>query len=430
MSVISADLPRFASSGWTSARRTRTRQAAGGAFAVGVIAAGDLAAFVIALSLSSPPPAIAATYGLLLALVLVATGRYRPRINLAALAETPAHLAWSAITLLALGLLEALPLALWDGDAATSSVVLLAGAAAVLVPLGRWGSYSAVRALRRRRIVRDPVLIVGVDEVGRSLATTLEEHAEHGLQPIGFVDDVDPADAPAPLLGDLSALDQVVAEQSVRTIIVAFGAHRDRELVDVVRDALHSGIEIYLVPRIHQLAIDAGSCQPVAIDCTPLHRLQPAAPQRRTWRAKRAFDLLVAGAALLVLSPLLAALAIAVRSTSSGPILFRQVRLGQGGRPFQLLKFRSMRVNDDSDVCWTVAGDDRQTRVGRLMRRTSLDELPQLWNVVRGDMSLVGPRPERPHFAREFTDSVPDYDARAPPARRLDRLGAGQRPPW
>jgi lipopolysaccharide/colanic/teichoic acid biosynthesis glycosyltransferase len=132
----------------------------------------------------------------------------------------------------------------------------------------------------------------------------------------------------------------------------------------------------------------------------------------RAWPAKRVFDVLVAGTVLLLLSPLLAILAIGVKLDSPGPILFRQQRVGQYGRTFELLKFRSLRVNSDSDVRWSVVGDDRQTRLGAWMRRFSVDELPQLWNVVRGDMSLIGPRPERPHFVEEFSDAVAGYEDR------------------
>ena len=116
-----------------------------------------------------------------------------------------------------------------------------------------------------------------------------------------------------------------------------------------------------------------------------------------------------ASAAVVFLAPVLACAALAVRLSSPGPILLRQDRVGQGGRPFPLLKFRSMMENDDSDTAWSVLHDDRVTRVGRFLRRTSLDELPQLFNIIRGEMSLVGPRPERPHFVDEFSAVIPRY---------------------
>jgi exopolysaccharide biosynthesis polyprenyl glycosylphosphotransferase len=124
---------------------------------------------------------------------------------------------------------------------------------------------------------------------------------------------------------------------------------------------------------------------------------------------KRGLDVLVAGVGLLAAAPVLAVAAVAVHVSSPGPILFRQMRVGRGGRAFALLKFRSMRMNDDSDTAWSVADDDRVTPVGRFLRRTSLDELPQLLNILSGDMSLVGPRPERPHFVEQFVETIPGY---------------------
>jgi exopolysaccharide biosynthesis polyprenyl glycosylphosphotransferase len=128
--------------------------------------------------------------------------------------------------------------------------------------------------------------------------------------------------------------------------------------------------------------------------------------------AKRAFDSTIAGLMLLVLSPLYGMLALAVRFSSPGPVYFRQRRIGKNGREVEIYKFRSMRVNDESDVQWSVDEDDRVTKIGRIMRKTSLDELPQLWNVLKGDMSLVGPRPERPFFVEQFEQEVPRYGDR------------------
>jgi exopolysaccharide biosynthesis polyprenyl glycosylphosphotransferase len=213
-------------------------------------------------------------------------------------------------------------------------------------------------------------------------------------------------------LGELWSLDRVLTEQSVHRIIVAFGAHRERDLVRVLRTALRRNIAVYVVPRLHEIGLDGANRNVETIACTPLQRARPAAPNMRAWPAKRVFDVLVAGTVLLLLSPLLAILAIGVKLDSPGPILFRQQRVGQYGRTFELLKFRSLRVNSDSDVRWSVVGDDRQTRLGAWMRRFSVDELPQLWNVVRGDMSLIGPRPERPHFVEEFSDAVAGYEDR------------------
>ncbi len=124
---------------------------------------------------------------------------------------------------------------------------------------------------------------------------------------------------------------------------------------------------------------------------------------------KRTFDICVSLLALIVLSPLLLMIAAAIKLSSPGPVLFRQERVGLNKKNFMMLKFRSMRVNDTQDTAWTTDHDDRRTRIGTLLRKFSLDELPQLWNVVRGDMSLVGPRPEIPFFVEQFRETVPLY---------------------
>ena len=124
---------------------------------------------------------------------------------------------------------------------------------------------------------------------------------------------------------------------------------------------------------------------------------------------KRGFDIFASALGLLLLSPLMLILALGVRLSSPGPVFFRQERVGYMRRRFYMYKFRSMRVNDSQDTAWTTADDPRRTRFGAFIRRYSLDELPQLWNVLRGDMSLVGPRPELPHFVEQFREEIPLY---------------------
>ena len=129
---------------------------------------------------------------------------------------------------------------------------------------------------------------------------------------------------------------------------------------------------------------------------------------------KRFFDVAIAVVSLIVLSPLFVLIALIVRMTDGGPILYRQTRVGLDGRRFTMIKFRTMHENAESQLgaIWSVPADPRCTRIGYLLRRSGMDELPQLWNVLRGDMSLVGPRPERPEFTREFRKEHPDYDLR------------------
>jgi exopolysaccharide biosynthesis polyprenyl glycosylphosphotransferase len=170
---------------------------------------------------------------------------------------------------------------------------------------------------------------------------------------------------------------------------------------------------VLLVPRYYEVCNPSGDVNQV--QGIPLVRL--AAP--RLWGGaglllKRGIDVMLASVALVLLSPVLAACALAVRLEGGPGVLFRQTRIGMQGRPFELLKFRSMRPGDEieSQTAWSIEGDPRIGPVGRFLRRSSLDELPQLINVVDGDMSLVGPRPERPLFVQQYSDQVPGYSAR------------------
>lgn len=144
-------------------------------------------------------------------------------------------------------------------------------------------------------------------------------------------------------------------------------------------------------------------------DATIPSSLRRARAGAASFFAKRTFDVILGSLGLLALAPLFLVIAMAVKLSSAGPVMFRQERVGKGGKLFVILKFRTMRANDDSDRTWSVGDDPRVTTVGRMLRRTSLDELPQLINVLRGHMSLVGPRPERPFFVSQFQDKIPYY---------------------
>ena len=195
--------------------------------------------------------------------------------------------------------------------------------------------------------------------------------------------------------------------------IVAFGAAREPEMVKIIRDCDRLPVELYVVPRFFELGV--GPAEGPWVDDLwgiPLMRLRRAALRSMAWRTKRAFDVVVASIMLAVASPVMGLCAVAVRLSGPGEVLFRQKRIGQRGEVFELLKFRTMAENEDSDTTWNVGEDVRRTWIGAIMRRLSLDEVPQLLNVLRGEMSLVGPRPERPYFADQFRVAVPGYDDR------------------
>jgi len=290
------------------------------------------------------------------------------------------------------------PMALRD----TAGLALLALAVLLLARV-------LVGAIRRRAPGR-AALVVGSGQVAATLVDTFADR-RYGVQVVGIVDDSPPAGdgSAVPYLGGTSALPQLVRDHGVRLVVIAFGRMREVDLVDTIRRCSAPGVEICAVPRLFELRL---ATSPEHVRGIPLVRIAWAAQLSAAWRAKRIFDVVVAAACLVAFAPLLGVVALLVRCSSPGPVLFRQERLGQHGRPFELLKFRSMHVNDDQETTWSVDGDARVTRIGAFLRATSLDELPQLWNVVIGDMSLVGPRPERPHFAQSFADTVPRYQHR------------------
>lgn len=369
---------------------------------VGFDAAAACATMVATGSASRP----VAGYWAFVLLLRCLSGTYRTRIALQALNEVPV-----LAKRLSLPVLAALAGRAWfEIDHA-----VLAQAALTLPSLvtARVLSYGAVRHLRRRGRLLQTTVIVGSGEVAVDIARLLRQHREYGLVPLGFVDTVPietQAELPLPLLGPAEQLDLVLHDCDVRHIIVADGRSGGAEVewTGVLRGAVLDDVEVYVVPRFLGLGLASEGAHADEIWGIPVRRLRRSPVRTTAWRAKRLSDVLVGVSLLLLLGPLLAVIAAAVRLGGPGPVIFRQRRIGQHGRPFELLKFRSMRVGHDGASSWSAVPED-QTAVGRWLRKTGMDELPQLWNVVRGDMSLVGPRPERPHFVQRFASEIPGY---------------------
>jgi exopolysaccharide biosynthesis polyprenyl glycosylphosphotransferase len=355
--------------------------------------------------------------GLLLLLMLtigawVHGGLYRTRFTLSVLDEVPR---------LASGLLmgtgATLLLVLGTGLAEEGSAAALVRSACVFgvsAVLLRTVVYAFTRHLRRRgRLVRRAV-IVSTDTEGVRLAEIFGRHPEFGVHVAGFVDDHQGREGhlPAPLLDSLDRLPDLIQRRAASVVLVAAGQQEDPELVRTLRACSLLGCEIYLEPRLSQLHVSGRDDDPVW--GVPLVRLPRVAGRRPSWRLKRLLDVVIAVAASVVLLPVLLLTAAAVRMETNASVIFRQLRVGDGGRLFTLLKFRSMIPVDEaeSQTRWNISTDTRVGSVGRIIRAASLDELPQLLNVLRGDMSLVGPRPERPFFVDRFESEVPGYGAR------------------
>jgi exopolysaccharide biosynthesis polyprenyl glycosylphosphotransferase len=285
------------------------------------------------------------------------------------------------------------------------------------------------RRARATRLVAKPTLIVGAGQIGARVERRLSRQPELGLLPVGYLDSDPPPpemvpDREAPVLGDPSDLRRIARETGAEHLVLGFSTAPDRLLLPLVRESESLGLEVSLVPRLFE-SVNVR----VALDHLgglPLFGLRTIDPKGWQFTVKYALDRLVAGVLIAVLAPVLAACALAVRLSSPGPVLYRQRRIGVDGREFEMLKFRSMRVegeprHDASGDALTlpvdtgpggVEGLDRRTRVGIVLRQTSLDELPQLFNVARGEMSLVGPRPERPEFVDLFGERIERYGDR------------------
>jgi len=256
------------------------------------------------------------------------------------------------------------------------------------------------------------VLVVGAGRLGRAVVDKLAEHPESGLRSVGLVDD-DPEKLGAsyrgvPILGATADAARIVEEKRVDAVFLALPLQAHRAMLAVLKDVARTVADVRVVPDLLQYITFRAGVED--LDGLPVVHLTQVPLTGWMSLVKRTLDLAIAGTALLLLSPLFAVIAIAIR-LSGGPVLYRQQRMGLDGRPFEIVKFRSMRpdAEDESGPTWTGPEDPRRTRVGRFLRRWSLDELPQLVNVVKGEMSLVGPRPERPEFVREFKEKFPQY---------------------
>ena len=264
-------------------------------------------------------------------------------------------------------------------------------------------------------------LIVGAGQVGGRIEHRLLEHPELGLRPIGFVDSARMDEgSEGTVLGDPSELREVIQHTGAEHVIFAFLPIPDSDLLPLVRDCEELGVGISVVPRLFETTRSRVVLN--HIGGLPLFAFRRVDPKGWQFTLKHLCDRIAAALLLLLVAPLFAAVALAVKLSSPGPVLFRQARVGRDGTEFHILKFRTMRpvgvggaVSSelDSDVApGGVEGSDRRTRVGAFLRRTSLDELPQLLNVLWGDMSMVGPRPERPEYVQLFTDNVSRYGDR------------------
>lgn len=257
------------------------------------------------------------------------------------------------------------------------------------------------------------ILVIGAGNLGRELTQKILAHREMGFEVVGFLDD-DPGKhgttvCGVPVLGPLRQAEEVLGTYRIDQVFLALPLDAHKKMLQMLELMARECVEVKLVPDILQYVTLQAAIED--LDGTPVINLSQVPLQGWNSMVKRGMDIAVALAASLVLLPLLPLVALAIWLEDRGPIFYRQERMGLDGRSFMILKFRSMRVNAEasSGPVWAVRDDPRRTRVGSFIRHWSIDELPQLWNVITGDMSIVGPRPERPTFVHEFKHKIPRY---------------------
>lgn len=339
--------------------------------------------------------------------ILWAAGFYRQKLSLSGLDVLPRLAGWSLIISGAL-------FAIGRPGVSGARVAIYAAIVFVTLLIVRISYYTAVRRHRRQSPAhRLRAAIIGGGVVAVELIESTREHPDLGMDVVLAVSD-DPmpelSESGVSIEAGVDEIRNTVVAHDLDAVIVAFSSFPDSRLIAPLRACDELDCEIFVVPRLFEMMPLTADMD--RIHTIPLIRMRRDALRTWSWKVKRVFDVVVVGTALVILSPAFAAVAASVYLTDTdAPIIFRQKRIGRGGRLFDVLKFRSMRPVDESasDSEWQPSEEHRIGKVGRFIRKTSLDELPQLWNVMRGDMSLVGPRPERPHFVEQFEGSIPSY---------------------
>ena len=280
-----------------------------------------------------------------------------------------------------------------------------------------FGLRELIRELLERRwkagLGLKRILIAGAGDLGRVVAEKILQHGELGYHVIGFVDDRAGGDhlgyRGLPLLGTLSDAPEIIRQENIDHLYVALPLEEHVKMLDLIESTSREMVDVKVVPDLVQfLALRA---RLEDLDGVPIINIHDVPLQGLNSVIKRTIDLGISGVGALLLSIPCALIALAIKYKSPGPVFYRQERMGLDGRPFWVYKFRSMRVDaeDVTGPIWAREDDPRCTPVGRFLRQWDFDELPQIWNVLKGDMSIVGPRPERPFFVDQFKHRFPQY---------------------
>jgi Undecaprenyl-phosphate glucose phosphotransferase len=345
-------------------------------------------------------------------LSLRAAGLYKPQRQKSTLDELLSVLQAS---LVAGVLLVVLTYFVRESRFSRGMLLIFTGLSFVGVGMVRLLFKEALMALRARGYNLRFVLVLGAGRLARQVIEAVDAHKELGFRMVGVLSvtkkRVGTDVAGVPVIGTLRDLKHVLETRGVDQVLVALPSRSAHHLPRAMELLADTTVDVKLVPDVYQYATLFGGLE--EFGGLPIVNLQSTGVLGINALSKRVFDLFFGALILALLSPLMALLALLVKLTSPGPVLFRQERVGLDGQPFQMLKFRSMRVDAEAGgAAFAAEGDPRTTALGALLRRTSLDELPQLVNVLRGEMSLVGPRPERPVFIQKFRRRIPRYQLR------------------
>jgi Undecaprenyl-phosphate glucose phosphotransferase len=293
------------------------------------------------------------------------------------------------------------------------AMVMFAGFALFGITAARRASWTAMRRLRARGVNQSHALIVGTGRLARRTVRTLRAVNWSGIQPVGFVED-EANRGPGsdlPVLGNIAELPELVQRHHIEHVFVALPLNRYPDARRVFTALSQTLVDV-------QLIADLPAISGMNFTTTQIHGMNVIGLRENPHHGlnvvvKRAMDIVLSLVAIVLLAPVMAVIAALIKLTSPGPVLYRQERCGLNGRSFMMLKFRSLRVDAESNgPQMTSANDPRRTWLGAVLRKTNLDELPQFFNVLWGDMSIVGPRPERPVFVNKFAKTIPNYNAR------------------
>ncbi len=353
--------------------------------------------------------------GLILQLAIIpvafaASGLYVPARSISWLDQT--YLVASSVSI-ALAVTTAInALILQDFGASRLMIGIVWFLTILFVLIGRLIIHSIRSGLRRRGVGEERVLIVGSGNAARIIVDRIKRAPETGYRPIGFIgDDSDPdVGIGLPRLGALSSILPVIREHQIGEVIIAIPTMSHLQLLEIIEQCSGARVSIKVFPDLFEVM--ASGVNISDLNGLPLISVKDIALRGWNLAIKRAMDILVSAACLVLLSPLLLLIAFAVKITSPrGDVFYFQERVGLDGKPFLTYKFRTMKPDAESDTgpVWATMDDQRRTPIGTFLRRFSLDELPQLINILLNDMSMVGPRPERPVFVEQFRQTIPRY---------------------